>query len=104
MADGNGRTSRILYSYVIAKYLGMDSKYLTLPMTSRQTGSEAGSETSDYDLQEIMRLYKIPYGGIFSQVSGTALKDHINSMDFQKLREDELMRQYQEIVFNKINN
>ena len=83
MRDGNGRTSRLLYSYVVGRHLVLDSPYLTLPMTVRTKGSGKGAETLDPDIVSVNRDAKVNYGQSMEDMFfGHKLQAHIKKYEF----------------------
>ena len=102
MRDGNGRTSRLLYSYVVGRHLGLDSPYLTLPMTVRTKGSEKGAETLDPDIVSVNRDAKVNYGQLMEDMFfGHKLQAHIKNMNLETLMSDPFMIRYRKLVFSK---
>lgn len=56
MRDGNGRTSRMLYEYIVIKHLGPENRYRRIPMDKRP-----GEPTMDGTLQDYNHKFSQDY-------------------------------------------
>jgi len=91
MFDGNGRTSRMLFEYIVASNLGIDSPYRTLPMEL----NDQGEPTIHSFLNNINSQYqRTHYSTTSATGSSQALREKIEAESFEDMLGDELLDEY----------
>jgi len=100
MRDGNGRTARMLYNYIVSKHLGVQSRYRNIPMGVRHWGEP----TLHPDLMEFNALLtERDYPGI-TGLTGVELESRLRGQTIDNMMADPLMRDFAHKIQDMIDN
>jgi hypothetical protein len=100
MRDGNGRTARMLYNYIVSKHLGAESRYRNIPMGVRSWGES----TLHPDLMEFNGLLTArDYPGM-TGVTGMDLEPRLRGQKMDNMMADPIMRDFAHKIQDMIDN
>jgi hypothetical protein len=95
MRDGNGRTGRFLYEYIITKHLGALSNYRQIPLGERR----GGEPTLDLRLMALqVEISKKNYPTQEEQVSGIRLLEKLDRETPGEIFNDKMFIKFAEMI------
>jgi hypothetical protein len=100
MRDGNGRTARMLYEYIIRRHLGDDSRFRNIPMTTR----EDGEPTLHWVFQDINgEIQSRDYPNI-PGLDGSLLSEKLVDFNIDRIMNDQILVRFTRNIRSLIDN
>lgn len=101
MRDGNGRTARMLYEYIVVKHLGHESKYRRIPTGFHGDGEPTlHARLMDYN----GKLTTRDYPGWGSSLDGKKLDETLRVETLKDVLDDSLMKEFAQTVTSIIDS